>query len=179
MGTPTNQVRERGETFFLKFLALNSSGPNTTNEAKEYRKRFNQVSQSTSKDAHIKAPRRLHTSKHPKGCTHQGTSKDARIKAPRRMNTPKHLEGCTHQSTSKDAQIKASRRMRKSEHLEGWEEKISKVASTRTNRRIRIERQPERRNNKPRKNIIHFENLCEGSVQTAKRKLQRITTGPA
>ena len=43
MGTPTNQVRERGETFFLKFLALNSSGPNTTNEAKEYRKRFYQV----------------------------------------------------------------------------------------------------------------------------------------
>ena len=43
MGTPTNQVRERGETFFLKFLALNSSGPNTTNEAKEYRKGFNQV----------------------------------------------------------------------------------------------------------------------------------------
>ena len=43
MGTPTNQVREMGEMFFLKFLALNSSGPNTANEAKEYRKRFNQV----------------------------------------------------------------------------------------------------------------------------------------
>ena len=43
MGTPTNQVRERGETFFLKFLALNSLGPNTTNEAEEYRKHFYQV----------------------------------------------------------------------------------------------------------------------------------------
>ena len=179
MGTPTNQVRERGETFFLKFLALNSSSPNITNEAKEYRKCFNQVSQSTSKDAHIKAPRRLHTSKHPKGCTNQGTSKDAHIKASRRMHSSKHLEGCTDQSISKDAQIKASRRMRISEHLEGWEEIISKVASRRTKRRIRTERQPKRRNNRPRKNIIHFEKLREGSVQTTKQKLQRITTGPA
>jgi len=103
------------------------------------------------------------------------------------MHTSKHLEGCAFQSTSKeenksiskDAQNKASQRMRISEHLEGGEQSISKVASRRTNRMIRTERQHERRNNRPRKNIIHFEKLREGSVQTTKQKLQRITTGPA
>ena len=135
--------------------------------------------QSISKDAYIKTSQRMCRSKHLKGCAIQNISKNEQIKASRRMRNSEYLEGYAIQNISKDAQIKASRRMRNSKHLEGWEEVISKVASRRTNRRICTERQPERRNNKPRKNIIHFENLCEGSVQTTKRKLQRITTGLA
>ena len=101
MGTPTNQVRERGETFFLKFLShLTPRVQTTLTKPKNTGSVFSKCN---------KASRRMHTSKHLEGCTHQSISKDAQIK---------HLEGCTYQNTPKDAN-KASRRMRRSKHLEG------------------------------------------------------------
>ena len=83
---------------------------------------------STSKDAHTKAPPRMHISKHPEvctrvkhleGCTKHSTSKDAHNKAPRWMHTSKHLEGCIQKVISKDARRKASRRMHTERKPEG------------------------------------------------------------
>ena len=77
--------------------------------------------QSISKDAHIKASRRMHISEHPEGCE-QSISKDAHIKASRRMSRSKHLEGCTFRSTSKDEK-KQSRRLRPEGQIEGYAQK--------------------------------------------------------
>ena len=117
---PTRNLRNRdtnepsarkGETFFLKFLShLTPRVLTPLTKPKNTGRVLTKYN---------KAPRRMHTSKHLEGCTHQSISKDAHIKAPRRMHASKHLEGCTHQSISKDAHIKASRRMHSSKHLEG------------------------------------------------------------
>ena len=77
--------------------------------------------QSISKDAHIKASRRMHISEHPEGCE-QSISKDAHIKASRRMHKLKHLEGCTFQSTSKD-ENKTTRRLQTEGENEGYAQK--------------------------------------------------------
>ena len=114
-------ARKGGDVILKISLALNSSGPNTTNEAEEYMKHFYQLYQSISKDAHIKASRRMHTSKHLEGCTYQNTPKDAN-KASRMMHRSKHLEGCTFQSTSKD-ENKASRRLHPEGQNEGYAQK--------------------------------------------------------
>ena len=62
----------------------------------------------------------MHTTRQLGGCTKHSISKDAHNKAPRRMHTPKHpevythvqhLEGCIQRVISKDARTKASRRM--------------------------------------------------------------------
>ena len=58
---------------------------------------------STSRDAHNKAPRQMHTSTHPEVCT--------RVK---------HLEGCIPKVISKDARRKASRRMHTKREPEGY-----------------------------------------------------------
>jgi len=58
---------------------------------------------STSKDAHNKAPRWMHTSKHPEVYTHV-----------------QHLEGCIQKVISKDARTKASRRMHTERELKRY-----------------------------------------------------------
>jgi len=68
------------------------------------------TSQGTSKDAHHKAPRRMHKN---------STSKDAHHKAPRRVHKTQHLEGCVQRDISKDARTKASRRMHTEREPEG------------------------------------------------------------
>ena len=70
----------------------------------------------------------MHITRHLEGCTKHSTSKDAHNKAPRRMHTPKHpevythiqhLEGCIQRVISKDARTKASRRMHTERKPEG------------------------------------------------------------
>ena len=70
----------------------------------------------------------MHITRHLEGCTKHITSKDAHNKAPRRMHTPKHpevythiqhLEGCIQRVISKDARTKASRRMHTEREPEG------------------------------------------------------------
>ena len=65
---------------------------------------------NTSKDAHNKAPRRMHKSKHPEvctrvkhleGCIQRVISKDARTKESRRMHTERKPEGCAIRSPGK------------------------------------------------------------------------------
>ena len=128
IGTPTSQVRERGETFFLKFLSHLT--PRVLTPLTKPKNTGNVFTK------YIKASRRMHTSKHLEGCTHQSITKDAHIRASRKMRT-KHLEGCNQQSISKDAHTKASRRMHTSKHLEGCaDQSISKDAQFRAPRRM-------------------------------------------
>ena len=81
---------------------------------------------NTPNTSHNKAPRRMHNTRHLKGCTKT---------APRRMHTTRHLKGCTskhlegytsqgtskdaHHNTSKDAYIKETRRIRNKSHYKG------------------------------------------------------------
>ena len=66
---------------------------------------------STSKDAHNKAPRRMHKTQKPEGDDFLKTPETPHNKAPRRMHKTQHLEGCTSQGILKGAQNTATRRM--------------------------------------------------------------------
>ena len=145
---PGGIYQKGGETFFLRPLAHP-----TTRHLEGCTKH------STSKDAHNKAPRRMHTSKHSEvctrvkhleGCTKYSTSKDAHNKVPRRMQTSKHLEGCIQKVTSKDARRKASRRMHTERKPEGC-----------------AIRSPGKGNHE---NNIHVEKRREGHIRTKKKK---------
>jgi len=106
-------VRERGETFYLKFLShLTPRVLTPLTKPKNTGSVFTKCN---------KAPRRMHISEHPEGCE-QIISKDAQIKASRRMHRSKHLEGCTFQSTSKD-ENKTSRRLHPEGQIEGYAQK--------------------------------------------------------
>ena len=79
-------------------------------------------------DVFLETPLAHPTSKHLEGCTQQGTSKDAHNKAPRRMHTSKHpevgtrvkhLEGSIQKVILEDARRKASRRMHTKRKPEG------------------------------------------------------------
>ena len=62
----------------------------------------------------------MHSKSHLKGCTKNSTSKDAHHKAPRRVHKTQHIEGCIQRVISKDAHTKASRRMHTERELKGY-----------------------------------------------------------
>ena len=86
-----------GETFFFKnkIPACRPVLHHLTNLREEYTRKRGNVFLKTPRTPHNKAPRRVHKTEHPKGCTKQGISKDAQNTAPRRMHKTQHLKGCT------------------------------------------------------------------------------------
>ena len=97
----------KGEKFFLKLpshIPHQSTSKDGHHKASRRMQKKNRAPRRMQTNAHIKEPRRTHTRKASRRMHSKVILEDARRKTSRRMPEERHLEGCTQKGNPKDAQ---------------------------------------------------------------------------